>query len=62
LGKTPGKDKLAGKLTYPALYGLEKSQELAKESADNALNALSNFDDKADPLRDLVSKILSRKS
>ncbi|MCB1141585.1 MAG: polyprenyl synthetase family protein [Leptospiraceae bacterium] len=31
LGKTPGKDTKSGKLTYPALYGMEKSKSLLNE-------------------------------
>jgi geranylgeranyl pyrophosphate synthase len=31
LGKTAGKDAAAGKPTYPALFGLERSRELAAE-------------------------------
>ena len=38
LGKTPGKDKIAQKATYPAIYGIEKSKEtlhsLILESCD----------------------------
>ncbi|MDH5655267.1 MAG: polyprenyl synthetase family protein [Spirochaetia bacterium] len=34
LGKTAGKDSLSGKLTYPSLYGLEKSKAIAMEMAD----------------------------
>lgn len=31
LGKTPGKDSAHGKLTYPALYGMERAKELRSE-------------------------------
>lgn len=41
LGKTPGKDAAAGKLTYPALYGLEESRRLAAACVDRALAALA---------------------
>jgi geranylgeranyl pyrophosphate synthase len=40
LGKTAGKDAAAGKPTYPSLYGLERSKQLASECIDRALNAL----------------------
>ena len=36
LGKTPGKDVVAGKSTYPALLGLEKSHAILEESLDKA--------------------------
>jgi geranylgeranyl diphosphate synthase type II len=40
LGKTAGKDRAAGKATYPALVGLERSQQLAAESVARAEQAL----------------------
>lgn len=40
LGKTAGKDAAAGKPTYPALYGLSRSKQLASECVDRALAAL----------------------
>jgi geranylgeranyl diphosphate synthase type II len=40
LGKTPGKDRHAGKATYPALLGLEASRQLAREQVERALMAL----------------------
>ena len=40
LGKTAGKDAAAGKPTYPALYGVERSRTLAQESVARALDAL----------------------
>ena len=40
LGKTAGKDAAAGKPTYPALVGLERSRELAEEAHASGLRAL----------------------
>jgi geranylgeranyl pyrophosphate synthase len=40
LGKTAGKDAAAGKPTYPAFHGLEKSRQLAASCVDRALAAL----------------------
>ena len=40
LGKTAGKDAAAGKPTYPSLYGLEQSKQLAAECIARALAAL----------------------
>lgn len=37
IGKTPQKDLLADKSTYPALLGLEKSQDILNDSLDKAL-------------------------
>jgi geranylgeranyl diphosphate synthase, type II len=42
LGKTAGKDAAAGKPTYPALFGLDTSKQLAREAADRARMALAS--------------------
>jgi geranylgeranyl diphosphate synthase type II len=47
LGKTAGKDAAAGKPTYPALYGLDRSKRMAAECLERAEAAL-----KAVPLAD----------
>lgn len=41
LGKTAGKDAAAGKPTYPALFGLERSRALADECVSRAHAALA---------------------
>ena len=41
LGKTVGKDAAAGKPTYPALHGLDRSRALASEAAAAATEALA---------------------
>jgi geranylgeranyl diphosphate synthase type II len=41
LGKTPGKDAAASKVTYPALYGLEPSRRLAADCIARAKAALN---------------------
>jgi geranylgeranyl pyrophosphate synthase len=40
LGKTAGKDAAAGKLTYPALFGLDESRRLADRSIESAAATL----------------------
>ncbi len=62
LGKTSGKDVRQGKLTYPAVVGLEKSRELAKKLADEAILALEPFSEKAGTLRQLAAALLNRSS
>jgi geranylgeranyl diphosphate synthase, type II len=42
LGKTAGKDAAAGKPTYPALFGLDRSKQLAREAVDRARSALAS--------------------
>ncbi len=41
LGKQPGKDEAAGKLTYPALFGVDGSRRRARECADRGHAALA---------------------
>jgi len=61
LGKTAGKDIKAGKITYPALLGMEKSKQLEKELIDEAIEALEPFGREADTLRQLAMVLLQRK-
>ena len=42
LGKTAGKDAAAGKPTYPALYGLDRSKRMAAECLERAEAALES--------------------
>jgi geranylgeranyl diphosphate synthase type II len=44
LGKTAGKDAAAGKPTYPALYGLAASREMAEACVTRAETALASAD------------------
>src|SRR5690606_12209249 len=61
LGKKPGSDPRKGKLTYPALYGLETSRRLAREYVEQAKEALAPFGPKAWFLMELAEYIYSRK-
>ena len=60
LGKTAGKDAKADKCTYPAVVGIEKSKQLAKQLADEAVALLEPFGQKADTLRQLTIALLER--
>lgn len=60
LGKTQGKDLRQEKATYPALLGLDAAREKARVLCDEALEALHDFDEKADPLRWIARYIVSR--
>ena len=44
LGMTAGKDAAAGKPTYPALYGLEKSRQMATDCLTRAASTLQRVD------------------
>ncbi len=60
LGKQQGADQALNKPTYPALLGLDESKQKAKKLHEEALEALSEFDSRADFLRDLAGFIVSR--
>jgi geranylgeranyl diphosphate synthase, type II len=60
LGKTSGKDARQGKVTYPAIVGLEKSKKLAERLAKEAVEAIKPFGKKAETLRQLVTELLNR--
>ncbi|OFW18268.1 MAG: polyprenyl synthetase [Acidobacteria bacterium RIFCSPLOWO2_02_FULL_59_13] len=61
LGKTAGKDAVQKKITYPALYGLERSKQIAAEFIAEAEAALDPFGERADTLKKLAQYLVSRK-
>ena len=62
LGKGTGSDAARGKITFPALLGLDASRLRAEELIVDALEALAVFDDRDDPLRGIARYVLERKS
>ena len=62
LGKTAGKDQAQQKATYPALFGLEKSHEFARELATRAMKALEAFGARAANLRELGEFLVLRRA
>ncbi len=62
LGKTAGSDEKKKKMTYPKLYGIEESRRKAKGLIEDAVDSLSVFDGKAEPLRAIAQCLLERKS
>ena len=60
LGKTAGKDVVAGKLTYVKCYGVAAARTRARAEADRAVDALSGFGHEADWLRDLARFVVQR--
>jgi geranylgeranyl diphosphate synthase type II len=62
LGKSAGKDAAAGKATYPAVFGLEKSRREAARLTKAALKALEPFGKNADFLRAIADQLLGRQS
>jgi geranylgeranyl diphosphate synthase type II len=62
IGKDAGSDEARGKATYPAVMGIAEAKRRAGELVGMALDALSCFDEKADPLREIARYIVYRKS
>ena len=60
LGKTAGKDAQQQKITFPAVYGLERSREMAEEERRNAHLALAGFDERAERLKQLADRVVRR--
>jgi geranylgeranyl diphosphate synthase type II len=61
LGKKTGVDSARGKATYPAAVGLEQAGKDAQALIADALDAVTGFDDRAEPLRALARYIVARK-
>jgi len=60
MGKATGTDQNQNKATYPSLLGLEESKAFAQECVQLALNDLSIFDERAEPLRAIANYIIKR--
>lgn len=60
MGKATGKDAGQGKLTYPGLLGVDGTRAEIHKLLSQALDALSGFDVKADPLREMANKLATR--
>ena len=60
IGKPKGSDERKKKLTYPRLFGIERSRAIAEEMIIAARDALKDFGPEADPLRGIASYLLSR--
>ena len=62
LGKTAGKDLAQQKATYPAVYGLERSHQIANELATEAIAELSPYADRASRLRQIAEFLVLRRT
>ncbi len=60
LGKQQGADDALHKPTYVSLMGLEEAKQFAENLCQEAVSALSLFDDQATPLRQLADYIVHR--
>jgi len=62
LGKTVGSDEKINKMTYPRIYGLEKSRVIARRLVDDAIVSIESFSSGADPLREIARYLLERRN
>lgn len=62
LGKTAGKDAAQQKITFPAVYGIQRSHEMAEAERLRAHAALAPFGSRADRLRSIADFIVQRKA
>ena len=57
MGKTIGKDKAEGKLTYTSLYGIEKSKKELNRLIDKCFNVLEKNNLKSEVFEEILNKI-----
>ncbi len=60
LGKTAGKDLASEKMTWPAVYGIEKSRQDAAELIASAFEELAPYGERADGLKALAKYLVER--
>jgi geranylgeranyl diphosphate synthase type II len=62
LGKTAGKDQAQRKATYPALFGLKKSHDFARDLATRAILELAPYGARAARLREIGEFLVLRRA
>jgi geranylgeranyl diphosphate synthase, type II len=62
LGKTAGKDIAQQKATYPAVFGVAQSHEIAAKLANDAITQLDSFGERASRLRALAEFLVHRRA
>jgi geranylgeranyl diphosphate synthase type II len=62
LGKTAGKDQAQQKITFPAVYGIERSREMAEQERLSAHRCLDAFGARAGRLHQIADLIVQRQA
>ena len=62
LGKTAGKDVAQQKATYPSVFGLERSHQIANDLSAQAISDLDHYAGRADRLRQIARFLLHRRT
>jgi geranylgeranyl diphosphate synthase type II len=62
LGKTAGKDIAQQKATYPAVFGLERSHQIAEELSSKAIFELRVYGERAERLRAIAEFLVHRRT
>ncbi len=62
LGKQTGQDAARQKLTFPAVFGIERSREMAALHTQRAIEALKRWGSEADLLREIAQRLLVREA
>jgi geranylgeranyl diphosphate synthase type II len=62
LGKTAGKDIAQQKATYPAVFGLERSHEIANELSTKAIGELATYGESAAHLHEIAQFLVDRRA
>ena len=62
LGKTAGKDAEQQKATYPSVYGLERSHEIADQLSAQSIAELDAYGEKAVRLRAIAQYLVNRRT
>jgi len=60
LGKQVGRDAAAGKITYPAAYGIDRSRAIAAQLTADAIDIVDALGPRARILKDLARSLLER--
>jgi len=62
LGKTAGKDVAQQKATYPSVFGLERSHQIANDLSAQAISDLDHYAGRAERLRQIAHFLLHRRT